>query len=29
MKKVYHPLRFERYMKMGYDIIDDLYIGLV
>jgi hypothetical protein len=29
MKKIYHPLRFERYMNMGYDITDELYIGLV
>jgi hypothetical protein len=25
MMKVYHPLRFERYLNMGYDIADDQY----
>jgi hypothetical protein len=28
MMKVYHPIRFERYMKMCYDIADDKYIKI-
>ena len=26
MMKVYHPVRFERYMNMSYDIADDNYV---
>ena len=26
MMKIYHPIRFERYINMGYDIADDIYI---
>jgi hypothetical protein len=29
MMKVYHPLRFERYINMGYDIADDQYINII
>jgi hypothetical protein len=26
MMKIFHPLRFERYLNIGYDITDDQYI---
>jgi hypothetical protein len=26
MIHIYHPLRFEKYMNIGYDIADDTYI---
>jgi hypothetical protein len=29
MMKIYHPLRFKRYMNMGYDIGDDIYIEIL
>jgi hypothetical protein len=29
MMKIYHPLRFERYLNMGYDIADEQYISII
>jgi hypothetical protein len=29
MIKIYYPLRFERYINMGYDIADDQYINII
>ena len=26
--KIYHPIRFERYLNMGYDIADEQYIKI-
>ena len=29
MMKIYHPIRFEKYLNMGYDIADDTYIIII